>query len=722
MNQPEKSTGTDKTLDASVFAFLHLGRTLGNGLVTIGPEKENCIAEGGFAIMYKGEVNPIRYRQKLVLEGKKDPIAIFGVKDAEQEDGKFVLTQEQINIVNRVADEKVAYYADHPEDKQILMSVLEEKGELQNLECAVKVLKEEALKNPNTVERFRQEYAIARNILDHPNIVKCLDLFIREELEGGPHSGVKERKVKEAFIVYELVPDAMQLGELIHKIPIATIMDIMRQTLEGIIHAHDRGIIHRDLKPSNILLYVEKDENGEPVRDQFGNKKYVVKITDYGVAKATHTTTKGHLTGSGDQYLGSPHYMSPEQAAGEARTLNYATDIFSLGSTFYYILTGELPFHGDSGPQVLSRVSSKRPPAVLRHENPKIHPRIEDLILKLMAPDRLDRPSAVEALDEVNFILRDQAFLSDKPTVTPLRTIPEVLKEIRKTNPEHYSKLGHLYAEMASLTPRVEIIPRALRKYVPRLKKLEKQVVDKNTKNAVEAKKKLESLHKDLGDAIERFARKNKTAQYYYDLASVCFKKAHPDEGIMAQFKNEEEWSEEERLAEAYRKKAAAEKYRIQQLVERVEEKPPGFIRRIFSNPFAMTGGVLFVAGSAVVGTLLGTTLYENSQNQDFFESAKEYHKEAKKDLDSGDLENAKSDLDLALNVYDQISKKDYNEGFESELDSLKKLIERAMQDVQKERQMAESFSHLDTLIANYKFSEAKEILDNAERILIELG
>ena len=115
----------------------------------------------------------------------------------------------------------------------------------------------------------------------------------------------------------------------------------MRKVAQAVHHAHQRGILHRDVKPGNILL----DAHGEP------------HVTDFGLAK--QVDSQAGLTLS-DSILGTPHYMSPEQAAGR-KDLTTATDIYSLGAVLYFLLTGRPPFEADTPLALLKKLKAVFP-------------------------------------------------------------------------------------------------------------------------------------------------------------------------------------------------------------------------------------------------------------------------------------------------------------------------------------------------------------------------
>ncbi len=177
---------------------------------------------------------------------------------------------------------------------------------------AVKVLKDEYLANEEFRRRFKNESkAIA--VLSHPNIVKVFDVSFGDRLQ---------------YIVMEYV-EGITLKEYIEKCGVIDWNDALFfiiQILRALQHAHDKGIVHRDVKPQNIMLL----ENG------------TIKVTDFGIARFSHSETRTVT----EKAIGSVHYISPEQAKGELT--DEKADIYSVGIVLYEMLTGKLPFDGDS--------------------------------------------------------------------------------------------------------------------------------------------------------------------------------------------------------------------------------------------------------------------------------------------------------------------------------------------------------------------------------------
>ncbi|NIV45879.1 MAG: protein kinase, partial [Gammaproteobacteria bacterium] len=198
-------------------------------------------------------------------------------------------------------------------------------------DVAIKVLPHEVAANPDAYARFERE-AKAVAALSHPNILAIHDF--------GQHDGT-------AYAVMELLEgetlrEALSPGPL----PQRKAIDYARQTARGLGAAHDGGVVHRDLKPEN--LFVTRDGR--------------VKILDFGLARTAaeqsadardDTPTHTHLTGPGT-VLGTINYMSPEQARGEPA--GPSSDIFSLGSVLYEMLTGSRPFERETAPETMTAI------------------------------------------------------------------------------------------------------------------------------------------------------------------------------------------------------------------------------------------------------------------------------------------------------------------------------------------------------------------------------
>jgi hypothetical protein len=157
------------------------------------------------------------------------------------------------------------------------------------------------------------------------------------------------------------------------RLPIAEVLRISRETAAGLAAAHERGLIHRDIKPANLWL------------EASGGR---VKLLDFGLARAAAESS--HLTATG-AILGTPAYMSPEQASG--KVVDGRTDLFSLGCVMYRLTTGKLPFKGNDPISTLMAVAMEQPPAPILL-NAEVPPALSGLVMELLAKSPADRPAS----------------------------------------------------------------------------------------------------------------------------------------------------------------------------------------------------------------------------------------------------------------------------------------------------------------------------------------
>jgi len=226
-----------------------------------------------------------------------------------------------------------------------------------NRVVAVKILKEEFMSDAQFRRRFANE-SKAITMLSQNNIVDVYDVCLEGDL---------------MYLVMEYI-DGITLKEYLDKVKVLEWHEAsfyIKQILKAMSHAHERGIVHRDLKPHNIML----------LRDG------TIKVTDFGIAKLTKFDTQT-IT---DKAIGSVHYISPEQASGD-RT-DEKTDIYSVGVMFYEMLTGTLPFIGDTAVSVaLMQVQAQ--PKLPREINENIPEGVEEITIKAMMKDPSSRYSS----------------------------------------------------------------------------------------------------------------------------------------------------------------------------------------------------------------------------------------------------------------------------------------------------------------------------------------
>ncbi|CAM4039894.1 Stk1 family PASTA domain-containing Ser/Thr kinase [Lederbergia lenta] len=228
-------------------------------------------------------------------------------------------------------------------------------------EVAVKVLRLDFATEDEFIRRFQRE-AQAATSLNHENIVNIFDV--------GEESDIY-------YIVMEYV-DGMTLKQFIqqnHPVSIEKTIDIMKQLTSAVDHAHQNHIVHRDIKPQNILI----DHDGH------------VMITDFGIAMALSSTS---ITKT-NAVLGSVHYLSPEQARGGMATKK--SDIYSIGIVMFELLTGRLPFSGESAVSIALKHLQSDTPSPSRW-NPDIPQSVENIVLKATAKDPFLRYETTEEM------------------------------------------------------------------------------------------------------------------------------------------------------------------------------------------------------------------------------------------------------------------------------------------------------------------------------------
>lgn len=291
-------------------------------------------------------------------------------------------------------------------------------------DVAVKMLRLDFANDDEFIRRFHREAQSATS-LAHPNIVSIYDVGEDDNLY---------------YIVMEYV-EGQTLKQYIQQqapVPVEKTLDIMKQLTSAISHAHQNHIVHRDIKPHNILM------------DDHGN----VKITDFGIAMALSATS---ITQT-NSVLGSVHYLSPEQARGGMATKK--SDIYSLGIVMFELLTGRLPFSGESAVSIaLKHLQSETPS--LKRWNPNIPQSVENIVLKATAKDPFHRYKDVydmeedlrsalnpERLDESKFMIPEDdeatkaipVITDDRPYRNLEKTIPHREEEPEQTEDDNKKK------------------------------------------------------------------------------------------------------------------------------------------------------------------------------------------------------------------------------------------------------------------------------------------
>ncbi|MDX1374464.1 MAG: serine/threonine-protein kinase [Burkholderiales bacterium] len=230
-------------------------------------------------------------------------------------------------------------------------------------EVALKVMEERPDANPESArlaQRFFQTEAALAGKLRHPHIATILDAGVDGDTR---------------YLVMEYIDGASLAGhcDSESRLPVPRIAEIGFKCCKALEYANQNGVVHRDLKPANIMLTQDFD----------------IKISDFGAAMVDRAEITQVLG------VGSPAYMSPEQIQGE--TLNWQTDVFSLGAVLYHLLTGRRPFNGTTVDELLDQITGFEPPppSALRHDVP---PALDEIIARALAKSREQRYASWEEM------------------------------------------------------------------------------------------------------------------------------------------------------------------------------------------------------------------------------------------------------------------------------------------------------------------------------------
>jgi tRNA A-37 threonylcarbamoyl transferase component Bud32 len=224
---------------------------------------------------------------------------------------------------------------------------------------AIKVLHPAFKEDPNFLERFKREAKVVAS-LEHPNIVPIYDF---SEHQGNPY--LVMRFVEGETLKARFGRERLHIEEILH------VVESIGSALD---YAHERGVLHRDIKPSNIII-------------AYDGRIY---LTDYGLARIAQS---GESTLSRDTMLGTPQYISPEQARGDLE-LDAGTDIYSLGVVLYELVVGRVPFSADT-PFAVVHDHIFSPLPMPRDINPQVPEPVEQVLLKALAKVRADRYKTV---------------------------------------------------------------------------------------------------------------------------------------------------------------------------------------------------------------------------------------------------------------------------------------------------------------------------------------
>ena len=285
---------------------------------------------------------------------------------------------------------------------------------------AIKTLKPNYVNQETFVDRFKREAKTAAN-LNHPNIVQIFDWGIEDE----------------PYFVMEYI-EGNTLTSIISKnrtISLSDILFIGAQVSSGLHAAHQKGLVHRDIKPGNIMI----TPDGK------------VKVTDFGIVSLQNEESDITKTGS---ILGTASYISPEQAQG--KPVSIESDLYSLGTVLYELITGKAPFSGDSPISTATKHLTEKPekPSLFRRDLPK---GVESAILKLLEKATYDRFKSAEDLRAI--LLQQRKSLQSEQTRENLVDLTNPKVKLRFTLPALVISIGVVFGTIWTLTQVFDGLP-----------------------------------------------------------------------------------------------------------------------------------------------------------------------------------------------------------------------------------------------------------------------
>ena len=298
--------------------------------------------------------------------------------------------------------------------------------QLMGRTVALKIIAPEIVSNARVVARFQREMRMVGR-LDHPNVVRAYDA---DQLGGI------------LYIVMEYVP-GQSLGQKFRAtgpLPAIDVINYAAQAALGLAHAHDQGIVHRDVKPSNLLV----------------NDEHILKVLDLGLGVLLEADEQSSFATADGIAVGTIDYMSPEQAMG--KEVDGRSDIYSLGCSMYHMITGKLPFPGESPVDRLAKRITGRPVPITDHrpDLPQAFVRVLDKMLAAKPQERYQ--TATEAAEALQGLVRKKSAAATQrkneveSRPAPQAAVPQVETKVVQVRPS-YPRWFRPLAEIAEKSP-----------------------------------------------------------------------------------------------------------------------------------------------------------------------------------------------------------------------------------------------------------------------------
>lgn len=258
--------------------------------------------------------------------------------------------------------------------------------------CALKVMLESVSQNPKRLKRFQREIDAHRKLI-HDNIVRILDAGKVDEFY---------------FFTMEYVDGKPLDDRLKEELDLEIVMEILEKICRATDYAHSEGVVHRDLKPANILV----------------TSKMVPKLTDFGLAKTADHVSVLTKTGA---VVGTPYYLSPEQASGQSKDVDKRADVYALGVMMYEMITGRLPFTGKTSVELFRKIIHEDPIPPIKIK-PQLTEEIQRVCLKALEKQPNDRyQSAGMLAQDIRCLIEGKPISARKPSM-----IKQSIRRIRK--------------------------------------------------------------------------------------------------------------------------------------------------------------------------------------------------------------------------------------------------------------------------------------------------